>query len=164
MLSARHALKRLRDGFWSTFLPAPRRRQAAALPWRRTADGEVEILLVTSRRTRRWVPPKGWQERHESLHRTAAREAAEEAGVSGGVSARELGFFRYGKELDNGSLSPCEVAVFALKVDHVAESWPESAQRERRWFAPTEAARLVDEPELGELIAGFATVARRSGF
>ena len=37
----------------------PERRQVAALPWRRSADGGVEILLITSRVTRRWVTPKG---------------------------------------------------------------------------------------------------------
>ena len=36
------------------------RSQFAALPWRRDAHGEVEILLITSRETRRWVIPKGW--------------------------------------------------------------------------------------------------------
>ncbi|HKT53105.1 MAG TPA: hypothetical protein VJP88_01535, partial [Caulobacteraceae bacterium] len=36
------------------------RLQAAALPWRLTAEGKVEVLLVTSRETRRWVTPKGW--------------------------------------------------------------------------------------------------------
>ena len=34
------------------------RRQVAALPWRR-GDTGIEILLVTSRETRRWVTPKG---------------------------------------------------------------------------------------------------------
>ena len=34
------------------------RSQVAALPWRRGPNG-VEILLITSRETRRWVTPKG---------------------------------------------------------------------------------------------------------
>ena len=35
--------------------------QYAALPWRRDANGGIEILLITSRETRRWVIPKGWR-------------------------------------------------------------------------------------------------------
>ncbi|MDB5495247.1 MAG: hypothetical protein JWP86_2584, partial [Phenylobacterium sp.] len=35
------------------------RRQFAALPWRRAETG-VEVLLITSKETRRWVIPKGW--------------------------------------------------------------------------------------------------------
>ena len=36
------------------------RVQLAALPWRRTSGGDVEVLLITSRETRRWIIPKGW--------------------------------------------------------------------------------------------------------
>ena len=39
--------------------PAPK-LQYAALPYRRRADGIVEVMLVTSRDTGRWVIPKGW--------------------------------------------------------------------------------------------------------
>ena len=34
--------------------------QFAALPWRRTPNGELEILVITSRETHRSVIPKGW--------------------------------------------------------------------------------------------------------
>ena len=33
--------------------------QVAALPYRVT-DAGLEILLITSRRTHRWIVPKGW--------------------------------------------------------------------------------------------------------
>ena len=36
------------------------RRQVAALPLRLSKNGSVEILLVTSRDTGRWIIPKGW--------------------------------------------------------------------------------------------------------
>ena len=38
----------------------PEAVQVAALPWRRNAEGRVEILMATSRDTGRWVLPKGW--------------------------------------------------------------------------------------------------------
>jgi hypothetical protein len=32
----------------------------AALPWRIGEDGMHQVMLLTSRETRRWVIPKGW--------------------------------------------------------------------------------------------------------
>ena len=52
----------------------PSRLQAAALPWRVSTSGDVEVLLVTSRGTGRWVLPKGWPEGNEELSDAAARE------------------------------------------------------------------------------------------
>jgi hypothetical protein len=34
--------------------------QIGVLPYRITSDGEVEVMLLTSRGTGRWVIPKGW--------------------------------------------------------------------------------------------------------
>ena len=47
------------------------------------------------------------------------------------------------------------VAVFALAVETEAEAYPELGQREKTWVTPTEAARLVDEPELMVVLATF---------
>lgn len=139
----------------------PPRVQVAALPWRVGEDGEAQMLLVTSRGTGRWVLPKGWPERREPLHAAAAREAAEEAGVSGTVAEREVGRFYYGKAMPSGSQWRCEVRVYPLRVETVADKWPERKQRTRRWFSPEEAAALVDETDLGELIGLFADNPRK---
>jgi 8-oxo-dGTP pyrophosphatase MutT (NUDIX family) len=133
----------------------PCRVQVAALPWRLGKDG-VEVLLITSRGSGRWVIPKGWPEAGENLHQSAAREAAEEAGVEGAIGDREIGRFFYSKALDNGMEWRCEVPVYPLEVDREAKRWPEKNQRARRWFTAEQAAGLVREPELGELIAAFA--------
>ena len=58
------------------------RIQVAALPWREAGE-DVEIMLITSRDTGRWVLPKGWPEQREKLYEAAAREASEEAGIEG---------------------------------------------------------------------------------
>ncbi len=139
----------------------PSRVQVAALPWRRGAGG-VEILLVTSRGTGRWVLPKGWPEGVETLYAAAEREAAEEAGVTGAVARQRLGSFFYGKRQASGMERRCEVHVFPLEVDREADRWPEDAQRRREWLAPDEAARRVSEPDLAELIARFAVNPRQS--
>jgi 8-oxo-dGTP pyrophosphatase MutT (NUDIX family) len=129
--------------------------QAAALPWRLGKDG-VEVMLVTSRGTGRWVLPKGWPENDEKLSAAAAREAAEEAGLSGAVAPREIGRFYYGKQLPSGLERRCEVHVFPLEVERVSNRWPEWKKRQRGWFTPAEAVARVEEPDLGELIAAFA--------
>ena len=131
------------------------RSQFAALPWRRNGGGEVEVLLITSRETRRWVIPKGWPIKGRSSAKSAAREAFEEAGVQGKVRKRPVGSYAYDKRLKNGRLQHVRVTVFALEVAIEAHAYPEVDQREKRWVTVTEAARLVDEPELMVLLATF---------
>jgi 8-oxo-dGTP pyrophosphatase MutT (NUDIX family) len=133
------------------------RAQFAALPWRRGADGQVEVLLITSRETHRWVIPKGWPMKGMSSSKSAAREAFEEAGILGKVRKRPVGTYAYDKRLKNGRLQHVRVAVFALQVDSEAEAYPELGQREKLWLPPAEAARQVDEPELMVLLATFKT-------
>ncbi|MBP0439868.1 NUDIX hydrolase [Tianweitania sediminis] len=129
--------------------------QVAALPWRRTADG-IEVMLITSRRTRRWVVPKGWPEGDEHFWDAAAREAAEEAGLSGTISDASLGSYFYNKIRTSGEELRCEVKVYPLEVEQVAEKWRERRQRTRRWMPPHEAAQCVKEPELAALIGSFS--------
>lgn len=129
--------------------------QSAALPWRKSGKG-IEIMLVTSRGTGRWVLPKGWPEKGETLSESAAREAAEEAGIEGQPEDDKAGIYYYDKVLRNGVMRRCEVHVFPIRVRKLAKVWPEFGQRERKWFHPAKAAKLVDEPDLAELIAEFA--------
>jgi 8-oxo-dGTP pyrophosphatase MutT (NUDIX family) len=131
------------------------RLQVAALPWRKTDDG-IEVMLITSRDTRRWVLPKGWPEEDEPLYEAAAREAVEEAGISGGIAQKMAGSYFYNKVHSSGAESPCEVQVFPLEVKEVAAKWREKGQRKRKWVKPREATRMVNEPDLVKLIARFA--------
>jgi 8-oxo-dGTP pyrophosphatase MutT (NUDIX family) len=131
------------------------RSQFAALPWRRAASGGVEVLLITSRETRRWVIPKGWPIKGKSSAKSAAREAFEEAGVRGKLNKSAVGAYAYDKRLKNGRLQRVRVTVFALEVLEEADVYPEAAQRDKLWAAVTEAARLVDEPELMVMLATF---------
>jgi 8-oxo-dGTP pyrophosphatase MutT (NUDIX family) len=135
------------------------RLQVAALPWRRASKG-VEIMLVTSRGSGRWILPKGWPEAGEALWDAAAREADEEAGISGIVSPQELGAYRYEKSKGSEGASAFEVKVYPLEVQTVAKTWREHGQRHRQWFPVADAAAKVREPDLAALIADFG---RRSG-
>jgi 8-oxo-dGTP pyrophosphatase MutT (NUDIX family) len=131
------------------------RAQFAALPWRLDARGQIEVLLITSRETRRWVIPKGWPIKGKTSRKSAAQEAFEEAGIRGKVSKRPIGAYAYDKRLKNGRLQHVRVAVFGLLVESEAAAYPELGQREKTWLPLTEAARLVDEPELMVLLATF---------
>ena len=130
------------------------RRQVAALPWRRGADG-VEILLITSRETRRWVTPKGGRMSGKTDAEAAAQEALEEAGVEGTVSDRPLGRFRYLKVLKRRAPRWCVVDLYGLEVAVEHPDWQERTERERVWLPRAEAAQRVDEPDLRALIAAF---------
>jgi len=131
------------------------RAQFAALPWRRDAAGQVEVMLITSRETRRWVIPKGWPIKGKTSRKSAAQEAFEEAGIRGKTSKRPIGAYAYDKRLKNGRLQHVRVAVFGLQVESEADAYPEVGQREKAWLLLTDAARLVDEPELMVLLATF---------
>lgn len=127
-------------------------RQVAALC---TRDGRLgrEVLLITSRDTGRWILPKGWPVEGLDDPASALQEAWEEAGVRETMIAKTpLGHYHYFKDLDDGAALPVRVAVFAVEVDRLSDSFPEVEERERAWFAPGEAAELVDEPELKALL------------
>lgn len=131
------------------------RTQYASLPWRRNEAGLVEVLVITSRETRRWVIPKGWPIKGMKPTRSAAQEAFEEAGVEGQPGAK-LGRYDYEKRLNSGRLQHVRVTVFGLEVRSEAADWPERGQREKAWTSVWEAAERVDEPALKAIIAGFS--------
>jgi 8-oxo-dGTP pyrophosphatase MutT (NUDIX family) len=126
--------------------------QYAALPYRRNPNLDLEVLLVTSRETRRWVIPKGWPVQQLAPHRSAAHEAMEEAGLVGRIGRRSIGSYGYRKRLSTGSVIPCQVMVFPLKVSKQLTTWPEKDQRRTKWFRPDAAAKAVKEPELRAII------------
>lgn len=130
------------------------RIQVAALPWRKGEHG-VEVMLVTSRGTGRWVLPKGWPKKGETPAAAAGREAAEEAGIKGDVAPHEIGRYFYEKLRSEGPALYCRVSVFPLEVEREETEWPEKEQRERRWMTGREATDAVAEPDLGELITRF---------
>lgn len=126
-------------------------RQVAAIPCRRTSGGELEVMLITSRSSKRIIIPKGWPMKGKSARKAAATEARQEAGVSGRALKRPAGKFVYWKRLSE-SFVPIEVTVFLLEVEHVETSWREEHCRRRAWMTPASAATLIDEPELASLV------------
>ena len=125
--------------------------QVAALPVRRNPDGSCEVLLVTSRETRRWIIPKGWRQPPAEDHAAAAREAHEEAGVLGTAHFESIGSYVYQKRRRTG-VTTVRVSVYLLTVTEELAEWPEREHRKRAWFTPAEAAAKVDEPGLRDLL------------
>ncbi len=130
-------------------------KQVAALPVRTGEDGSLEVLLVTSRETGRWVIPKGWPSKRLSDRDAAAREARQEAGVTGTMKNRPIGTYRYRKVQPEGTRL-LDVTVYLLKVEREKKRWPEKDQRQRSWFKLDAAARRVREPSLQRLIRALS--------
>lgn len=136
-------------------------RQLGGLCWRKKND-RVQILLITSRETGRWVLPKGWPMADRSNEKAVAIEAWEEAGATGRVGP-QIGQYQYDKiqfrATDRQVMVPCRVDVHAMRITDLSKRYPERKQRRRKWFDLAVAAQKVHEPDLAALIAGFVPAA-----
>lgn len=130
-------------------------RQVAAVPFRVGADGGLEILLVTSRETRRFIVPKDWPMKGKSGRKAAAIEAEQEAGVVGKVLKAPAGTYSYWKRLARRFVR-VDVTVYLLAVTGELPAWREKKTRQRAWLALHDAAILIDEPELATLVRDLA--------
>lgn len=133
-------------------LRRPKRLQVAALCYTQVGPRK-KVLLITSRDTKRWIVPKGWPIDGLNAPQAAMQEAWEEAGVrTGDIDETPLGQFDYDKRMDTGGVSPVETLVFAVEVDKLEETYPESDERERRWVTPDEAIEMVEEDGLKDIL------------
>lgn len=127
-------------------------RQAGVIPYR-FAEGRLQVLLVTSRDTGRWVIPKGYIDAGMTAQQAAAQEAFEEAGIHGEIASKiPLGFIPYIKVLNAGESRPATIEVYAMRVTAEKAKWRERKERKREWLSPEEAARRVREPALAMLL------------
>lgn len=78
----------------------------AALCWRPADGNALEILLITSFNSKRWILPKGWLMEGLTPAESAAREALEEAGVTGNSGQQPLGRYHYLKERKTAAACP----------------------------------------------------------
>jgi len=152
-------MKTVLSGLWTGFmqpmLQRPKRIQFAALCYRIESSGK-KILLITSRDTGRWIIPKGWPIAGTSSAGTALQEAWEEAGVrEGDAETDALGTYTYEKGFSSGWSMPIETIVYPVAVTRLSNAFPEASERDRKWVSPTEAANLIHEPELKQLLTDF---------
>ncbi|MCV0394048.1 MAG: NUDIX hydrolase [Rhizobiaceae bacterium] len=132
---------RIRDHFGDD--PFRRTAQYGAIPFQ-LVEGRTAFLLITSRRTGRWIFPKGSLMEGKSAPETAAQEALEEAGVEGVVFDDALGHYHTVKH--RLIRQHIDVTVYPLLVTRQLDDWQEKGQRYRHWVMAKEAIRLVSDP------------------
>ncbi|WP_197918141.1 NUDIX hydrolase [Thiosulfatihalobacter marinus] len=133
-------------------LRRPKRLQVAALCLKGEGSGK-QVLMITSRDTGRWVLPKGWPIDGYDAPGSALQEAWEEAGVKEAeIDPDMIGTYEYAKRLTGGAAVDVEVQVYSAKVDKLVDQFPESDERSRKWVSPMDAANMVQEPGLQELL------------
>lgn len=120
--------------------------QFGAIPYR-VVDGRLTFLMITSRRTRRWIFPKGGLIEGLTPAEIAAEEAFEEAGVRGTVGATPVGHYRSLKS-DPAGETWLSIEMYPLEVDEQLDDWPERGERQRQWVTLAEARNLLSEPDL----------------
>lgn len=121
--------------------------QACAIPYR-DIEGQIEFCLITSLSSKRWGFPKGMVDPGDSPWDTAVKETWEEAGLKGTLDGLALGYYKdYKWEIER------VVTTFLLRVQEVAEEWPERTLRKRRWASGQDALSLVAKSEQKRLLA-----------
>lgn len=125
--------------------------QSAVIPYRKK-DGELQILLITSIRKKRWIIPKGFIEFNLSAFESAKKEAYEEAGIIGANETIELGNFKIDKY--GGDVL---IKVYSMEVVEEHEDYSEKNLRKRKWFSLDEAVKKIETPEIANMIRKLET-------
>lgn len=128
-------------------------QQAGVLAWLPGTD-PVEFAIVTSRRTGRWVFPKGGIDAGMTAPEAAAQEAFEEAGLTGKVDPQPIGLYRIPK-IRPPHIWTIEVELYAMRVDEVRDDWLEIDQRVRSFVTLDKARELLAEPEMVAMAERF---------
>src|SRR6266850_1145115 len=130
---------------------SPILNQAGVIAYR-VLDGKVQVLLMTSRDTGRWIIPKG-NINGRSTSKAAEKEAYEEAGVRGTITSPiPLGIYTYSKKLASGEARAASVEVYLLQIKEQLKKWPEKGERKLSWVTTKEAVDLVEEPGVVPLL------------
>jgi predicted NUDIX family NTP pyrophosphohydrolase len=126
--------------------------QAGVIAYR-ILDGKVQVLLMTSRDTGRWIIPKGNINGHSTALKAAQKKAYEEAGVRGAItSSIPLGSYTYSKKLTSGEARSATVEVYLLRIKERLKKWPEKGERKFSWVTTKEAIGIVEEPGVVPLL------------
>jgi ADP-ribose pyrophosphatase YjhB (NUDIX family) len=121
--------------------------QSCVIPYK-VNNGEIELLLITSIKKRKWIFPKGFIEFNLSAFESAKKEAYEEAGVIGENETIELGTFEQKKK--NGTSL---IKVFSMEVTKELKDYPEKNLRKRKWFALNEAKEIIENSDIKNFIS-----------
>lgn len=109
----------------------------------------MHILLITSRKGKRWIIPKGIVEPNLTAAESAAKEALEESGVRGRVAPEPVGSYQYQKW--GGT---CTVDVFPMEVESSEPTWEEDF-RKREWLPLDKAIARIREKTLRKILSNL---------
>ena len=126
--------------------PFPSDLQSGAVPFR-WKDGQLDVLLTTSRNKRRWILPKGNIPEGFTPRASAVKEAFEETGVRGYLFPRPLGTYTH-----RSKEGTRPVVLFPMEVLRIETKWPEKGERRRKWFRLEDAVARVKPPELKAML------------
>jgi len=133
--------------------------QAAAIPFRETAAGTLEVLITRRQDKQKWGIPKGIIDPGHSAHATVRIESEEEAGIAGCVSQQPIGSYDHHKW---GTI--CHIQVFLMRVTEEYPNYLEQQFRERRWFPWQKAARMMGQKPVRELMAQLPALIAQATF
>ncbi len=120
-------------------------KQSSVIPYR-IVGKKIEVLIITTRKRKKWTFPKGIVELNLSARESALKEAIEEAGVNGKLLPQKLGKYSYKKW--GGK---CRVKTYGLEVETINEIWEENF-RERKWIVITEAEKHITNKKVLEIL------------
>ncbi len=116
-------------------------KQSSVIPYR-IINNKIEVLIISSRKKKKWIFPKGIVELDLSARESAIKEAFEEAGISGKLSPNRLGRYSYKKW--GGK---CKVKVYALKINKILDAWEESF-RDRKWIEINNTSEYIKDKKI----------------
>lgn len=133
-------------------------QQSCVVPYRLLSPQGLEIALITSRNTGRWIVPKGTVEPNMTPGASAAKEALEEAGLLGEIGAAPLGEYFYTK-----FERVYRVEIYPFHVTRELDDWDEKGFRKRAWVGIEEAVALITEMAVQDVIRQLAKTVGQPG-
>ena len=131
-------------------------KQSSVIPFKSNNE-KLELLIIRSRKDKKWIFPKGIIEPTLTSQESAKKEAEEEAGVKGVIKDKYLGIYSYKKW--GGK---CKVKVYALEVKEILDIWEESF-RLRRWINIDEVNKYISSKKIIKIISAFEERFHNSG-
>ncbi|MBN2012578.1 NUDIX hydrolase [candidate division KSB1 bacterium] len=131
-------------------------KQSGVVPVRRRKK-KLQVLVITTRRGKKWGVPKGIIEADLTPQQSAAKEAFEEAGIRGVVHNDAIGEYMYEKW--GGT---CHVKLYMMQVNEEVKKWPE-AFRKRKWVSFDKATKLVENDSLKILLQNLGVQLANDG-
>ena len=126
-------------------------KQSGVLPYF-IDKGKIKVLLITSRKGKKWIIPKGIIEPKMTPWSSAEKEAFEEAGIKGRIFRKKIA--SYVQKKWNGE---CNINIYLMRIDEIYDKWEEDF-RKRKLLTPDEAANKIDIKPLKQIIENIEKI------